>query len=150
MPLTSSATATWQGDLPTGTGTVSSASSSNWSDLPTSWRARTEEQGGQTNPEELLAAAHASCFSMAFANQLAKAGFPPQRLDVRADVTGDKRDPGWTVLASHLTVRAQVPDVDEETFRTAANNAKEGCPISRALKGNVEVTLDATLEPTQA
>jgi osmotically inducible protein OsmC len=83
---------------------------------------------------------------MAFSNQLAKQGFPPEHVDVRVDVTADKLESGWTVLSSHITVRARVPGVDDETFQTCANNAKDGCPISKALKGNVEFTLDATLE----
>jgi osmotically inducible protein OsmC len=146
MALTTSATATWQGDLPSGKGTVSSATSDFWHDLPTSWKSRTEDPGGQTTPEEFLAAAHASCFSMAFSNQLAKAGFPPDRVEVRADVTADKLEAGWTVVSSHLTVRAWVPGVDPETFQEKANAAKDGCPISRALTGNVELSVDATLE----
>ena len=146
MALTSSATATWQGDLPTGNGTVSSASSTFWQDVPTTWRARTEEHGGQTSPEELLASAHASCFSMALSNQLAKAGYPPERIEVRADVTADKREEGWTVISSHLTVRGHVPSADADAFQAAAEAAKDGCPISRALKGNVELSVDATLE----
>ena len=145
MAQTRSATATWQGDLPTGAGTVSSATTDHWRDLPTSWGSRTEDPAGKTSPEELLAAAHASCFSMAVSNQLAKAGFTPDRVEVRADVTADKREAGWTVLASHLTLRAWVPNIDEETFQTCANNAKDGCPISRALTGNVELSVDATL-----
>ena len=99
-----------------------------------------------TGPEELLAAAHASCFSMAVSNQLAKAGFPPERVDVRVEVSADKTDAGWTVLGSHITLRARVPGIDQEAFDLAANNAKEGCPISRAIQGNVEITMDATLE----
>lgn len=146
MALTSSSTATWQGDLPTGNGTVSSASSDFWKDLPTSWSARTEDSTGKTTPEELLAAAHASCFSMAFSNQLAKAGFTPDRVEVRADVTADKREEGWTVISSQLTVRGWVPGVDEETFQSLATAAKDGCPISRAMTGNVELSVDATLE----
>jgi osmotically inducible protein OsmC len=146
MAQTRSATATWQGDLPTGAGTVSSATTDFWRDLPTSWESRTEEPGGKTSPEELLAAAHASCFSMAVSNQLAKAGFPPERVDVRVDVTADKMDAGWTVQASHITLRARVPGINEAAFQEAANNAKDGCPISRALKGNVELSVDATLE----
>jgi len=146
MAATRSATATWAGDLPSGKGTVSSATTDFWKDLPTSWSSRTEAPNGQTSPEELLAAAHASCFSMAVSNQLAKAGFPPERVEVRVDVTGDKREEGWTVVSSVITLRAKVPGVDEETFQTAANAAKDGCPISRAMKGNVELTVDATLE----
>jgi osmotically inducible protein OsmC len=145
MALTRSASATWQGDLPTGEGTVSSASDFLQS-VPTSWKARTEDPAGKTSPEELLAAAHASCFSMAFSNELSKAGFVPDRVEVSVDVTADKREQGWTVLSSQITARAWVPNVDEETFQAMANKAKDGCPISRALTGNVELSVVATLE----
>lgn len=147
MEITQSATATWQGNLNEGSGTVSTATSDFLSDVPTSWRARTEVTGeGLISPEELLAAAHASCFSMAFSNQLAKAGFPPDRVEVQVDVAADKREDGWTVLSSKITARGWVPNIDEETFQRAAANAKDGCPISRALKGNVELSVDATLQ----
>jgi osmotically inducible protein OsmC len=147
MAMTQSATATWQGTLTEGSGTVSSATSNFLGDVPTSWRARTEASGeGLMSPEELLAAAHASCFSMAFSNQLAKAGFVADRVEIRVDVTADKMDAGWTVLSSHITARGWVPNIDEDTFQTAANNAKDGCPISRALAGNVELSVTATLE----
>ncbi len=146
MAVTRSATATWQGDLPTGSGSVSSATSDFWTDLPTSWGSRTEEPGGKTGPEELLAAAHASCFSMAFSNELAKAGFVADRVEIQADVSAEKRETGWTVVSSHLTARGWVPGIDEETFQAMATKAKDGCPISRALKDNVELSVDATLE----
>ena len=146
MAVTRSATATWQGDLLGGSGTASSATSDFWRDLPTSWESRTEEPGGMTGPEEFLAAAHASCFSMAFSNELAKAGFVADRVEVRADVSADKRESGWTVVSSHLTARGWVPGIDEETFQAMAAKARDGCPISRALKGNVELSVDATLE----
>lgn len=146
MTVTRSATATWQGNLLEGSGTVSSATSDFWTDLPTSWGSRTEEPGGKTSPEELLAAAHASCFSMAFSNELAKAGFVADRVEVRADVSAEKREQGWTVVGSHLTVRGWVPDIDEDTFQAMAAKAKDGCPISRALMGNVELSVDATRE----
>jgi osmotically inducible protein OsmC len=145
MAMTRTANATWSGDLPTGSGTVGVASGV-FDGLATSWRARTEAAEGKTSPEELLAAAHASCFSMAASNNLAKAGFPVERADVTVEVTADRRDQGWTVLSSAITLRARVPNVDEQTFRDAVNGAKDGCPISRALAGNVEITLDATLE----
>ncbi len=93
MALTRSASATWQGDLPSGEGTVSAASEF-LTDAPTSWKARTEDATGKTSPEELLAAAHASCFSMAFSNELSKAGFVPDRVEVTVDVTADKRRTG--------------------------------------------------------
>ena len=83
---------------------------------------------------------------MAFSNNLAKAGFPPERVEVTADVTIDKRDAGQTVISSELTVHAKVPNIDEAAFQAAAEGAKDGCPISRALKGNVELSVQATLE----
>lgn len=146
MATTRSASATWQGDLGGGSGEVSGNSSGAIGSMPVTWKARTEESGGLTSPEELLAAAHAACFSMASSNNLAKAGFPPERMEVTAEVTADKTDAGWTVLASRLTVRGRVPGADQDTFRQAVEGAKDGCPISRAIAGNVEITLDATLE----
>ena len=140
------ADASWSGDLPTGGGAVSASTSAVFSALPITWKARTEQSRGLTSPEELLAAAHASCYAMASSNNLAKAGFPPERVQVRVEITADRTDAGWTVLASHITLRAKVPGIDEETFRTAVEGAKDGCPISRAIKGNVEITLDAALE----
>jgi osmotically inducible protein OsmC len=140
------AAATWSGDLTSGAGSVSATSSGVFNDLPVSWSARTEESGGKTSPEELVAAAHAACFSMAFSNGLAKAGNPPDRLDVTAEVTFAKQDVGWKVSSSHLTVRGRVPGISESDFQAAAETARDGCPISVALKGNVELSVQATLE----
>ena len=140
------AEATWEGDLLSGSGVVSAASSGAFSSLPVSWASRTEASNGKTSPEELVAAAHAACFSMAFSSGLAKAGFPAERLDVSADVTFDKLEGGWTVTKSALTVRGVVPGIDQAAFAAAAEAARDGCPISRALKGNVELSVDATLE----
>ena len=140
------ADATWQGDLLSGSGVVSASTSGAFSDLPVSWASRTEASNGKTSPEELVAAAHASCFSMAFSSNLAKAGFPAERLDVSAEVIFDKLEGGWTVTRSALTVRGVVPGISGEAFQTAAEAARDGCPISRALKGNVELSVDATLE----
>jgi osmotically inducible protein OsmC len=146
METTRSATATWQGDLTNGSGHVSATTTGLFADLPVSWASRTEEPSGRTSPEELLAAAHAACFSMAFSNGLAKAGHTAESLEVRADVTFAKGDNGWSVTRSHITVVGRVPDADEATFAREADVAKDGCPISRALKGNVELTVDARLE----
>lgn len=137
---------TWSGDLATGTGTASAASSQAFNDLPVSWAARTESPEGKTSPEELVAAAHASCFAMAFSGGLGRAGATPERLAVSADVTFDKLDAGWRVTKSHLTVRGVVPGMSNEDFVAAAEAAKDGCPISQALKGNVELSVDAALE----
>ena len=138
--------ATWNGDLTSGSGVVSAATSGVFSDLPVTWAARTERSNGKTSPEELVAAAHAACFSMAFSNGLAKAGTPAEQLDVSVDVTFDKGEAGWGVKRSAITVRGRVPGIDAEAFRAAAETAKDGCPISRALQGNVELSVEATLE----
>lgn len=137
---------TWSGDLSTGQGTVSAISSNAFSDLPVSWAARTEAPEGKTSPEELVASAHASCFAMAFSGGLARAGTPPERLSVSAEVTFDKLDAGWRVVSSHLTVRGVVPGITNEAFVAAAEAARDGCPISQALKGNVALSVDAALE----
>jgi lipoyl-dependent peroxiredoxin len=111
-----------------------------------SWPARTEQPNGKTSPEELVAAAHASCFSMALSAGLGRAGSPPRRLQVSAEVTFDKVGDGFKVVSSALTVRGQVPGIDAARFKEAAEAAKDGCPISQALKGNVEMSVEATLE----
>jgi osmotically inducible protein OsmC len=137
---------TWSGSLADGQGTVSAVSSGAFSDLPVSWTARTESAGGKTSPEELVAAAHASCFAMAFSGRLGRAGSPPERLAVSADVTFDQVEGGWKVASSQLTVRGVVPGMSNEDFVREAEAAKDGCPISGALKGNVELSVDAALE----
>ena len=136
----------WSGDLASGSGTVSAMSSGAFESLPVSWAARTESSDGKTSPEELVAAAHASCFAMAFSGALGRAGSPPQRLHVSAEVTFDKLEAGWRVVSSALTVRGVVPGMSADDFVAAAEAAKDGCPISQALKGNVELSVDATLE----
>lgn len=146
MAATRRADATWSGDLATGAGEVSASSSGAFSALPVTWAARTESSDGKTSPEELVAAAHAACFSMAFSGRLGRAGSPPERLDVSATVTFDKVEAGWKVASSALTVRGVVPGMSEETFKAEAELAKDGCPISGALKGNVELSVEATLE----
>ena len=139
------AEAHWSGNLAEGSGAVSAATSGIFREQGITWRARTEASEGKTSPEELLAAAHAACFSMAVSNELSKAGFPPERVDVTVEVEADKREAGWTVIGSHITLRATVPGVDEATFAAQAEKAKGGCPISRALSDSVQVTLDASL-----
>ena len=139
------AEATWSGDLASGSGAVSAVSSGVFSDLPVTWAARTETSDGKTSPEELVAAAHAACFCMALSGALGRAGTPPARLDVSAEVTFDKVGDGWKVTASALTVKGQVPGMSEEYFRAAAEGAKDGCPISGALKGNVALSVEASL-----
>src|SRR5215213_5036822 len=134
MDQTREATATWSGTLADGRGSVRPGTSGAFPELPTTWSSRTEESGGQTSPEELLAAAHAACFSMAFSNDLSKAGFAPDRVDVTASVVFRKLE-RWTVTSSTLTVTAKVPGIDEAQFQQIAEGAKEMCPISRAIKG---------------
>ncbi|HEY4634276.1 MAG TPA: OsmC family peroxiredoxin [Candidatus Limnocylindrales bacterium] len=136
----------WSGDLATGSGTVSASSSGAFTSLPVSWAARTEAPQGMTSPEELIAAAHASCFAMAFSAGLGRAGTPPERLTVSAEVTFDKLDAGWRVVSSALTVRGVVPGISEADFVAAAEAAKDGCPVSQALTGNVALSVDAALE----
>ena len=114
--------------------------------LPVSWAARTESPEGMTSPEELVAAAHAACFSMALSGALGRAGTPPERLDVSAEVTFDKLEAGWRVVSSALTVRGVVPGSNAEDFRAAAESTRDGCPISVALAGNVALSVEATLE----
>lgn len=140
------AEATWFGALASGTGTVSGISSGQFTALPVSWAARTEAPEGKTSPEELLAAAHAACFSMALAGALGRAGTPPEHLDVSAEVTFDKLDAGWRVVSSALTVHGVVPGMSAADFTAAAEATKDGCPISSALAGNVALSVEATLE----
>jgi lipoyl-dependent peroxiredoxin len=136
----------WSGALSTGSGVVSAVSSGAFSDLPVTWAARTETSDGRTSPEELVAAAHATCFSMSLSGGLGRAGTPPERLDVSAVVTFDKVEAGWRVVSSALTVRGRVPGMSEADFQAAAEAAKVGCPISVALTGNVALSVEATLE----
>ena len=145
MAAIRSATAIWEGDLLSGKGTVSSGSSKTFSLLPVSWAARTESPDGKTSPEELIASAHASCFCMALSAGLGRAGTPPQSLETSADVTFDKVGEGWAVTSSALTVRGKVPGIREYEFQEAAEAAKDGCPVSTALKGNVTISVKATL-----
>ena len=140
------AEASWSGPLATGSGTVSARSSGTFDDLPVSWASRTETADGKTSPEELLAAAHAACFAMALSGNLARRGTPPDRLDVSAEVTFDKLEAGWRVVSSAISVRGAVPGISAEDFGAAAEETRTGCPISRALAGNVELSVAATLE----
>jgi osmotically inducible protein OsmC len=145
MATTREGIASWSGDLATGKGIVSAGTTGVFTDLPTTWASRTGEPAGVTSPEELLAAAHASCYSMACSNELAKAGTPPTKLDVTVAISADKRESGWTVISSHITVKGVVPGATAESFQANAEKAKDGCPISKALKGNVELSVEATL-----
>jgi lipoyl-dependent peroxiredoxin len=130
----------WEGNLANGSGTVSFVSSG-LADVPVSWPARAEAPGGLTSPEELIAAAHSSCFSMALAHGLTQAGTPPLRLRTKADVTFK---PGTGITGIHLTVDGEVPGLDNDTFVKAAEDAKANCPVSQALTGTT-ITLTAGL-----
>jgi osmotically inducible protein OsmC len=125
---------------------VSAVTSARFTDLPVSWAARTEAPGGKTSPEELLAAAHAACFAMALSGALGRAGAPPEQLEVAAEVTFDKLEAGWRVVSSALTVHGTIPGIAAAAFEAAVEETRTGCPISRALAGNVEITVKATLQ----
>lgn len=140
MATTRTANAHWEGPLMGGKGSVS-LDSSGIGRYDVSWPARAESPNGQTSPEELIAAAHSTCFSMALSHGLAQAGTPPQIVDTRADVTFQ---PGEGITGIHLTTRAVVPGVSAEEFRAAAEQAKANCPVSQALAGTT-ITLDAEL-----
>lgn len=140
MAVTSEATTLWTGDLSSGAGTTT-LDSSMAADFPVSWAARSQGVAGKTNPEELLGAAHSACFSMALANALAGFGTPPQSLQVTAAVTFD---PGAGITGSHLLVSAKVAGISEQDFERIAGEAKETCPVSRALSG-IPITLEANL-----
>ncbi|SRR5712691_1392451 len=144
MAAERSAEVTWQGSLMEGSGTIDQVGSRAFGPLDVSWAARSEEEdGGKTSPEELIAAAHAACFSMALSHGLAQAGNAPEQLKTSATVTFV---PGTGITKIALTVRGRVPGLDEEAFRHAAEEAKEGCPVSQALAGVGEITLDASLD----
>jgi osmotically inducible protein OsmC len=133
----------WRGDLATGEGTIERVGSGAFGPLPVTWAARTgDDEGNTTSPEELIAAAHASCFSMALSLGLAKQGTPPQRLSVSATVTFV---PGTGITRSAIDVEGEVSGIDEATFQKAAEDTKDGCPVSQALKGNVELSVIARL-----
>ena len=136
------ASATWQGDLMSGHGTIESVTSGVLGPLEVDWANRAEDAQGKTSPEELIAAAHAACFAMALSHGLAQAGHTPERLETSSTVTFV---PGTGITKSVLTVTGSVPGLDEDRFRQAAEEAKENCPVSSALKGNVELELDARL-----
>jgi osmotically inducible protein OsmC len=146
MAATRTAEVTWNGSLVDGKGSIDYVTSGAFTRLPVTWASRTETADGRTSPEELLAAAHASCYAMAFSGKLARNGTPPASLKVSATVTFEKLEAGWTVVSSALTIRGNVPGLDAATFAELAEAAKDGCPISGALKGNVALSVQATLE----
>ena len=138
---TRTATASWNGSLLEGSGAITSFESGAIGRLPVSWSRRSEEHGGATSPEELLAAAHASCFAMALSGGLARNNTPATTLDVAATITFEKVEAGWRVTKSALTLKGDVPGLDATKFAELAEAAKGGCPISAALAGNVEISL---------
>ena len=143
MATEKTARATWEGTLAEGSGRFSLGSGA-VTDQSVTWKDRAEEGGG-TSPEELIAAAHASCVLMALAGGLARAGTPPTKLESEARTTFDKVGEGFKITKIALSIRGEVDGVDDEAFQQAAEGAKENCPVSQALTGNVEVTLDAVL-----
>src|SRR5262245_23999207 len=136
------ANVTWRGSLMDGEGTIEKVGSGAFGPLDVTWASRAEEPDGRTSPEELIAAAHAACFSMALSHGLAQAGTPADSLDTSATVTFV---PGTGITAVALRVRGAVPGIDEEAFLEQAEAAKDGCPVSHALAGVPEITLDAAL-----
>ena len=138
------ATTTWRGALLDGAGSVSFDSSGAAGPLDVSWPSRAEEPGGSTSPEELIAAAHSACYSMALSGALAKAGTPPESLETSAVVT-ISLEGGAHISKVALTVRGNVPGISEQDFLEAAEGAKDGCPVSKLMAGNTELTLDAGL-----
>ena len=144
MAAEHTASATWQGDLMGGSGTFSLGSGAA-SDVAVSWRARAEDASAGTSPEELIAAALASCFSMALSHGLSQGGTPPARLETGATAAFEKTDAGFRLTGIALRVRGQVEGIEDEAFRAAAEGARENCPVSKALAGNVEISLDAAL-----
>lgn len=139
-----SVTTTWEGDLASGTGTFHDTSSGTLDDQQVTWASRTEAPSGKSSPEELAAAAHSACFSMALSGELGKNKTPPTRLDVACVVTLDEVDGAPTVTTSAITVRATVDGIDDETFQQVAANTGQACPISRLFAG-AKITVDATL-----
>ena len=134
---------TWQGDLMSGNGSIDPVTSGAIGGLEVSWPARAEEPGGKTSPEELIAAAHATCFSMALSHGLAQAGHPPEELKTSATVTFQ---PGEGITKIALDVAGRVPGIDACAFQQAADGAKQNCPVSKALTGVPEISLTARLE----
>jgi osmotically inducible protein OsmC len=144
--MESRAEARWEGDLMTGKGSVSSRTSGVLREAGLTWKARTEAAGGTTTtPEELLAAAHASCFAMALSHGLSQQGKKPQRLEVAVKVTFGPKSGGFSVQESAIEVKGTVPGLDAAAFQKAAEAAKDGCPISQALKNNVKMSVQAKL-----
>lgn len=135
----------WEGNLTEGQGTVTPGSGA-FNTLSVTWASRTQAPAGKTSPEELIAAAHASCYAMAFSNTLNSAGTPPEQLNVTATCTLDRVDGKMKITAVRLDVHGKVPGLDQAGFESAAQTAEQGCPVSNALRNNVEITVNATLD----
>lgn len=144
MAVERTANAHWEGSLATGTGTVSTGSGV-LKNATVKWSSRAEQADDNTSPEELIAAAHATCVSMALSAGLAKAGSPPQQLDTEATATFEQVGDAFRMTTMQIAIRGQVDGLDEDGFREAAQAAIENCPVSQALKGNVDVSVDASL-----
>ncbi|HEX4822158.1 MAG TPA: OsmC family peroxiredoxin [Acidimicrobiales bacterium] len=142
MATESSASTTWRGSLEKGSGTTHPESAA-FQDVEVTWAARTTRSAGKTSPEELLAAAHASCYCMALSHELSEAGSEPEQLTTTATIAFV---PGEGVKSSHIVVNGRVPGIDESQFEDAAQSAGKNCPISGALTGNIEITVEATLD----
>jgi osmotically inducible protein OsmC len=140
------ARAVWEGTLLEGQGRLSTETSPLLSEQSVTWAARTEDPGGRTSPEELLAAAHAACYAMALSGALANRGTPAERLEVTATCAFDKVGDGWGVTTMGLHVRGRVPGLDRAAFEEVARAGEEGCPISNAIRGNVQIRLTAELD----
>lgn len=144
MAVERTANAQWEGSLATGSGTVSTGSGV-LQNATVKWSSRAEQADENTSPEELIAAAHATCVSMALSAGLAKTGSPPQRLDTEATATFEQVGEGFKMTTMRIAIRGQVDGLDEDGFREAAQTAIENCPVSQALRGNVDVSVDASL-----
>jgi lipoyl-dependent peroxiredoxin len=140
------ATAVWEGTLTEGKGELTAESSQVLVGVPVTWGSRIEEPAGRTSPEELLAAAHAACYAMALSGALARRDTPAARLEVSATVAFEKVGDGYKVTRSRLHVRGRVPGLDDAGFQEVAREGEEGCPISGAIRGNVDIELEAELD----
>lgn len=134
----------WEGNLTQGNGTITSGSGA-LGELPVTWASRTERSDGKTSPEELIAAAHAACYAMALSNTLNTQGTPPQRLEVRAVCSLDRVEGKMKITTMDLAVTGTVPGLDQAGFEDVARKAEQGCPVSNALRNNLEIHLTATL-----
>ena len=136
------ASAVWQGDLFGGSGTVSAVSSRVFKETGVTWASRTEEPGGKTSPEELIAAAHAACFCMALSNELSSRGHPPGRLEILATCTFE---PGKGITTMSIDATGYIPDADDAAFQEGLGAAEQSCPVSNALRGNVDIQVEGRL-----